>query len=262
MAEISPTRPSLDLTDRVVIVTGGAKGIGKIYSQRLAEAGARVVISDIDKAANEAMAQAIAAAGGQAISQPTDVASPEATQAMAEAAVAKWGRIDGLVNNASLMSVLGRKPWHEIPVDEWDRVMAVNLRGIFLCCLAVYPQMKRQGGGKIVNIASSRVWEGTPNRLHYTTSKAGVVGLTRALAREVGDDNIAVNAISPGFTQSETQLATSSNAHVANRQAVNKAFKRDQVPDDLVGALMFLLSDASNFMTGQTLNVDGGHMMH
>ncbi len=262
MTDISPTHPSLDLTDRVIIVTGGAKGIGKIYSQRLAAAGARVVVADIDKGPNDELTQAIVKAGGAAISQPTDVANPESTQSMAKAAIAKWGRIDGLVNNASLMSVLGRKPWYEIPVDEWDRVMAVNLRGIFLCCLAVYPQMRQQGGGKIVNIASSRVWEGTPNRLHYTTSKAGVVGLTRALAREVGPDNIAVNAISPGFTQSETQMATSSNAHVANRSMVNKAFDRVQVPDDLVGALMFLLSDASNYMTGQTMNIDGGHMMH
>jgi NAD(P)-dependent dehydrogenase (short-subunit alcohol dehydrogenase family) len=181
---------------------------------------------------------------------------------MAQAAIAQWGRIDGLVNNASLMSVLGRKPWHEIPLDEWDRVMTVNLRGIFLCCLAVYPQMKAQGSGKIVNIASNRVWDGTPNRLHYTTSKAGVVGLTRALAREVGGDNITVNAISPGFTQSETQMATTSNAYVANKADETKSLKRAQVPDDLVGALMFLLSDASNFMTGQTMNIDGGQMMH
>jgi len=262
MAEISPTRPSIDLTDRVVIVTGGAKGIGKIYSQRLAEAGAKVVIADIDVEANDAWAKAINDAGGAAISRPTDVSNPAATQAMAKAAIDTWGRIDGLVNNASLMSVLGRKPWHQIPVEEWDRVMAVNLRGIFLCCHAVYPQMKKQGRGKIVNIASSRVWDGTPNRLHYTTSKAGVVGLTRALAREVGEDNIAVNAISPGFTQSETQIANSSNEHIANRTGVNKAFQRPQIPDDLVGALMFLLSDASNYITGQTLNIDGGHMMH
>jgi 3-oxoacyl-[acyl-carrier protein] reductase len=167
-----------------------------------------------------------------------------------------------LVNNASLMSVLARRSWTEIDVEEWDRVMAVNLRGIFLCCRAVYPQMREQGGGKIINIASSRVWEGTPNRLHYTTSKAGVVGLTRALAREVGDDNIAVNAISPGFTMSETQVASSSNQHIANRTALNKCFNRAQVPDDLVGCVMFLLSDASNYVTGQTFNIDGGHMMH
>lgn len=262
MAVISPTRPSLDLTDRVVIVTGGAKGIGKIYSQRLVEAGARVVIADIDKAANDDLADVIVKAGGDAISQPTDVSSPESTAAMAKAAIGKWGRIDGLVNNASLMSVLARRAWFDIPVEEWDRVMAVNLRGIFLCCRAVYPQMKSQGGGKIVNISSGRVWEGTPNRLHYTTSKAGVIGLTRALAREVGDDNIAVNAITPGFTQSETQMASTASAYVGNRAAMNKAFNRVQVPDDLVGALMFLLSDASNYITGQTINVDGGQMMH
>jgi 3-oxoacyl-[acyl-carrier protein] reductase len=262
MAEISPSRPSFDLTDRVIIVTGGAKGIGKVYSERLAAVGARVVVADIDAAANESAAGAIVAAGGAAISQPTDISSPESTRAMAAAAVAKWGRIDGLVNNASLMSVLGRKPWFDIPVEEWDRVMAVNLRGLFLCCLAVYPQMKAQGSGKIVNIASNRVWDGTPNRLHYTTSKAGVVGFTRALAREVGGDNIAVNAISPGFTQSETQMATSSNSYVANKLDETKSFKRPQVPDDLVGAVLFLLSDASNFMTGQTMNIDGGQMMH
>ncbi|HTI86909.1 MAG TPA: glucose 1-dehydrogenase [Alphaproteobacteria bacterium] len=264
MADISSTKPKLDLKDRVIVVTGGAKGIGKVYSTRLAEAGARVVIADIDGEANETLAKAINGAGGQALPRATDVSSPESTQAMADAAAKAFGRIDGLVNNASLMSVLARRSWFEIPVEEWDRVMAVNLRGIFLCCRAVYPQMKKQGGGKIINISSSRVWEGTPNRLHYTTSKAGVVGLTRALAREVGDDNITVNSISPGFTLSETQVANSSNAYVANKAMAlaNKSLKRDQVPDDLVGALLFLLSDMSNYITGQTINIDGGHMMH
>ena len=261
MASISPSHPSLDLTDRVIIVTGGAKGIGKVYSEKLAAANARVVIADIDKGPNDELAKAIVASGGEAISQPTDISSEAATQAMAAAAVAKWGRIDGLVNNASLMSVLGRKPWFEIPLEEWDRVMTVNLRGLFLSCRAVYPQMKAQGAGKIVNIASNRVWDGTPNRLHYTTSKAGVVGFTRALAREVGDDNITVNAVSPGLTMSETQIATTSNSYAGTALAA-KALKRPQVPDDLVGAVMFLLSDASNFMTGQTMNVDGGQMMH
>jgi len=261
MANISPSHPSLDLTDRVIIVTGGAKGIGKVYSEKLAAANARVVIADIDKGPNDELAEAIVASGGEAISQPTDISDEASAQAMAVAAVAKWGRIDGLVNNASLMSVLGRKPWFEIPLEEWDRVMTVNLRGLFLSCLAVYPQMKAQGSGKIVNIASNRVWDGTPNRLHYTTSKAGVIGFTRALAREVGDDNITVNAVSPGLTMSETQIATTSNAY-AGTALGTKALKRPQVPDDLVGAVMFLLSDASNFMTGQTMNVDGGQMMH
>ncbi len=262
MAEISPTKPSLDLDGRVVIVTGGGKGIGKVYSLRLAEAGARVVVADIDQEESDRVAKDIASGGGQAIAQATDVSDRAATERMAGAAIDAFGRIDGLVNNAALMSVLQRRPWHEITVDEWDRVMAVNLRGVFLCCLAVYPQMKKQGKGKIVNIASSRVWTGAPDRLHYTTSKMGVVGLTRALAREVGDDNIAVNAVSPGFTLSETQVAASSNAYLSAKRGESKAFRRPQVPDDLVGAVMFLLSDASNYITGQTLNVDGGRTMH
>ena len=262
MNEISPTRPSLDMTDRVIIITGGATGIGKVYSQRLAEAGAKVVIADIVDEANHALADEINAAGGQALAQTTDVADEAKTKAMAQATMDKWGRIDGLINNASLMSVLGRKPWHEIAADEWDRVMQVNTKGVFLCCLAVYPHMKKQGGGKIVNISSSRVFDGGMWRLHYSASKGAGVVLTRALAREVGEDNICVNSVSPGFTLSETQVANSSNEHMSKRADSTKCFNRDQLPDDLVGAVMFLLSDASNYITGQTINVDGGRSMH
>lgn len=246
---------------KVVIVTGGGTGIGKVYSQRLAEGGARVVLADIAAEASEAVAASIRDAGGEAIAIRTDVIDPDAVQAMVDQTIGKWGRIDGLINNASLMSVLPRGDWFRIPIDEWDRVMAVNLKGIFLCCRAVYPHMKAQGGGRIVNISSSRIWAGNPNRLHYTTSKAGVVGLTRALAREVGDDKIGVNAITPGFTESETQMASSSSNYVAGRDQ-SRCFKRPQYPDDLVGAVMFLISDASAFITGQTINVDGGQAMH
>ena len=246
---------------KVVIVTGGGTGIGKVYSQRLAQAGARVVLADIAGDAADAVAQGIREAGGEAIAIRTDVIDPVAVQAMVDQTIAKWGRVDGLINNASLMSVLERGDWFKIDPDEWDRVMAVNLKGIFLCCRAVYPHMKAQGVGRIVNISSSRIWAGNPNRLHYTTSKAGVVGLTRALAREVGDDKIGVNAITPGFTESETQMASSSANYVAGRD-LSRSFKRPQYPDDLVGAVMFLLSDASAFITGQTINVDGGQAMH
>ena len=262
MAEISPTRPSLDLTDRVIIVTGGATGIGKVYATRLAEAGAKVVLADIVDEANQQLAEELTAAGHRVIARTTDVADQAKTEAMAQAAMDQWGRIDGLVNNASLMSVLGRKPWHEIPADEWDRVMQVNTKGVFLCCRAVYPHMKAQGAGKIVNIASSRIFNGGKWRLHYSASKGAVWVLTRARARELGEDNICVNAVAPGFTLSETQIATSSNEHMAARQQSDKCFQRDQIPDDLVGAVMFLLSDASNFITGQTINVDGGGSMH
>ena len=262
MATISPSRPSLDLTGRVVIVTGGATGIGKVYSQRLAEAGVRVVIADIVHDANEKLAAELAGKGYEVLARTTDVSSPEQTEAMAKAAADKWGRIDGLVNNASLMSALGRKPWHEIPAEEWDRVMQVNTKGVFLCCKAVYPFMKKQGGGKIVNISSNRIYWGGTGRLHYSASKGAVWVLTRALAREVGCDNICVNAVTPGFTLSETQVTTSANQYLAKKQEVDKPLARDQIPDDLVGAVMFLLSDASNYMTGQTINVDGGHSMH
>ena len=252
---------AFSMKDKVVIVTGGGTGIGKVYSQRLAEGGAKVVLADIAAEPSNKLAAEITAKGQHCISVPTDVANAEAVQKMVDATIAKWGRIDGLVNNASLMSVLERRDWFKIEVEEWDRVMEVNLRGIYVCCRAVYPHMKAQGGGRIVNISSGRFWTGSPNRLHYSTSKAGVIGLTRSLATETGDDNIGVNAITPGFTLSETQLATSSHNYVAGRYE-GRCFKRAQEPDDLVGAVWFLLSDASGFMTGQTLNVDGGQAYH
>ena len=256
-----PANERFDLTGRTVIITGGGKGIGKVYAQGFAQAGANVVAADIDGEAAEAVANDIVAKNGAALALRTDVADADSTQAMADATLKRFGAIDVLVNNASLMSVLPRRSWLEIPIEEWDRVMAVNLRGIFLCCRAVFPAMKAQGRGKIVNISSSRVWEGTPNRLHYTTSKAGVIGLTRALSREVAEFGITVNALTPGMTLSETQLATSSGNYVATRVA-GRAIERNQVPEDLVGAVLFLSSPASDFMTGQTINVDGGKAMH
>ncbi len=262
MHENFDARNLASVQDRVIIVTGGGKGIGRVYCEKLAEAGARVVIADIDADANATTAAAIEAAGGTAIPVATDVSDPDATDAMAEATIAAFGRIDGLVNNASLMSVLPRRPWHEIPLDEWDAVMGVNVRGVFLCCRAVFPQMRDQNKGKIVNISSSRFWEGTPNRLHYSTSKAGVIGLTRSLSREVGEFNITVNAITPGFTLSDTQVASSGDYARQNLPDEQRAIRRHQYPEDLVGAVMFLVSDASDYITGQTINVDGGRSMH
>ncbi|MGH6771108.1 MAG: SDR family NAD(P)-dependent oxidoreductase [Xanthobacteraceae bacterium] len=253
--------PRFDLAGRTVIVTGGGKGIGKVYAQEFAKVGAQVVAADIDEAAAKGVAEAIVKDGGAAIGLGIDISSETATQAMAQAALEKFGAIDVLINNASLMSVLARRSWFEIPVEEWDRVMAVNLRGMFLACRAVFPAMKAQQRGKIVNISSSRVFEGSPNRLHYTTSKAGVIGFTRALSREVGEFGITVNAVAPGLTASDTQVASTSGNYLAARSS-GRAIDRVQVPEDLVGAVMFLSSPASDFMTGQTLLVDGGKMMH
>jgi 3-oxoacyl-[acyl-carrier protein] reductase len=250
-----------DLIGRTVIITGGGKGIGKVYSQEFAKAGARVVAADIDGAAATSVAEALTAQGLEAVALTVDISSEESTKSMAQAALDRFGAIEVLINNASLMSVLPRRSWLDISVDEWDRVMAVNLRGMFLSCRAVFPWMKVRGRGKIVNISSSRVWEGTPNRLHYTTSKAGVIGFTRALAREIGEFGITVNAVTPGMTQSETQVQSSSGNYLAARIA-GRAIERVQMPSDLVGTVMFLSSPASDFLTGQTINVDGGKAMH
>ncbi len=255
------SNPRFDIAGRTVIVTGGGKGIGKVYAEEFAKAGAQVVAADIDAAAAKAVADRLAADGHAALGLGVDIANEQAAQAMTQATLDRFGAIDILINNASLMSVLPRRSWLEIPIDEWDRVMEVNLRGTFLCCRAAFPAMKAQGHGKIVNISSSRFFEGTPNRLHYTTSKAGVIGFTRALAREVGAFGITVNAVAPGLTASDTQVQSTSGNYLAARGS-GRAIDRVQVPDDLVGAVMFLASPASDFMTGQTLLVDGGKAMH
>ena len=262
MSSATPTvNPRFDLTGKVVVVTGGGKGIGKVYAQEFAGVGARVVAADIDGDAATGVAAAITQRGGEALGLATDIADPAAVDALTRATLDRFGTVDVLINNASLMSALARRSWLEIPIEEWDRVMAVNLRGMFLTCRAVVPTMRANGHGKIVNISSSRVWEGTPNRLHYTTSKAGVIGFTRALAREVGEWGITVNAVTPGNTQSDTQVGSSEPSYLKGR-IEGRAIARAQVPDDLVGAVMFLASPASDFMTGQTINVDGGRSMH
>jgi 3-oxoacyl-[acyl-carrier protein] reductase len=254
-------RKNMRLKNKVAVITGGGKGLGKVYGNRMAREGAVVIFADIDGDAAQQAAEQIVENGGRAIGLQVDISSEESTKKMAEQAMIAFGTIDILVNNASLMSVLSRRPWYEIPIKEWDRVMAVNLRGMFLCCLAVYPEMKAKKKGKIINISSGRVFDGTPNRLHYTTSKAGVVGFTRSLAREVGEDNICVNAIAPGLTLSDTQVSSSDPSYI-QWQNDKRCFKRNQVPDDLVGAVLFLSSSDSDFMTGQLLNIDGGWNMH
>ncbi len=251
-----------DVAGRIVIVTGGGRGIGRVYSDAFAKAGMRVVLADVYGEEAERVAATIRAAGGEALAVRTDISRPEETQAMAEAAASAFGGIDALVNNASLMSALPRRAWSEIPLEEWDRVMAVDLRGLFLCCRAVYPYLRSRGKGKIVNISSGRVLEGTPNRLHYTTAKAGVIGFTRALARELGPDKINVNVVLPGLTLSDTQVASSAPGYLDDDYNQRRALKRAQVPQDLVGTVLYLLSDASDFVTGQSFVVDGGKVMH
>jgi 3-oxoacyl-[acyl-carrier protein] reductase len=250
------------LKDKVVIVTGGGVGIGKAYAQGLAKEGAKVVVADIQEAEAKKVAADIQQSGGEAIAVSVDVTSPEKTQSMAQAALKRYGRIDALVNNAGLYSALKKKPFMEIDPEEWDRVMSVNVKGLFLCVKAVYPAMQQQGKGKIINISSGTALSGSPFFLHYVSSKAGVIGFTRALAREVGDDNICVNSIMPGLTISgSNQEGVMTAEQLADRRK-RRCLQRDQYPQDLVGTVIFLCSDDSDFMTGQSISVDGGMNMH
>jgi 3-oxoacyl-[acyl-carrier protein] reductase len=246
------------LQDRVAIVTGGGHGIGAAYAKRLAEEGANVVIAELDRDAGERVAAEI---GGVAVR--TDVADEQSARDMARRAIERFGRIDILVNNAAIFHTvpMSRAPFDEIDPGEWDRMMAVNLRGTWFACRAVIPQMRKQRYGKIVNISSGTALKGAGSRIHYVTSKAGILGFTRTLAMEVGKDNICVNCIAPGSTLSEEDPDESI---VKYRQAAasTRALQRLQKPEDLVGTVAFFASADSDFITGQTLVVDGGACMH
>ena len=247
------------LEGKVVVVTGGAKGIGRAYCLAVAGEGARVVAADI--ADPTPTVKEIEARGGQALGVECDVSREPDTQRLAAETVARFGRIDVLVNNAAVYATLRRRSFMEISVDEWDRVMAVNLRGLFLCARAVFPTMKAQGKGTIINIASGTFFRAVPHLIHYTTSKGGVVGFTRSLGRELGDFGIRVNAIAPGFTLSgENEQNISPVQMEANVQT--RMVKRAEVPADIVGTLIFLASDDSDFISGQTILVDGGAGVH
>jgi 3-oxoacyl-[acyl-carrier protein] reductase len=246
------------LQDRVAIVTGGGHGIGSAYARRLAEEGAKIVIAELDGPAGERVAAEL---GGLAVR--TDVSDEASAQEMARRAVERFGRIDVLVNNAAIFATIpmSRAPFDQVDPAEWDRMMAVNLRGTWLACRAVIPQMRKQRYGKIINISSGTALKGSASRIHYVTSKAGILGFTRTLAMEVGKDNICVNCIAPGSTLSEENP---DDAIVRYRQAAasTRALQRVQRPEDLVGAVAFFASSDSDFITGQTLVVDGGACMH
>ena len=240
----------------MIIVTGGANGIGRAYADGFVREGAKVVIADIDEPAARTAAREIGAGGGDALALNVDVADVASTEAMTRATLHRFGRIDGLVNNAAIAIRVKHvnAPMEELPVEEWDRVIAVNLRGPFLCCRAVLPVMKKARYGKIVNIASGTFFKGTPFISNYVASKGGVVGITRSLAREGGDFGITVNCIAPGLTNSDEAMP---DAHWEVR-VPERAIKRVEVPEDLVGAAIFFMSADSDFMTGQTIIIDGG----
>ena len=247
------------LENKVVIVTGGAGGLGRAFALACAGAGARVVCADLNLTGAQESVTLITNQGQQAISLPVNVADEGSTQAMAQAVIERWGQIDVLINNAAIYANLQRKPFWEIETDEWDRVMAVNLKGPWLCAKAVFPHLRQQSG-KIINIASATVYSGSPQWLHYVASKSGVIGMTRVMARELGEYNITVNAIAPGFTLTDASLNLLENA--AQYGVDRGAIKRNAQADDIVGTALYLASPLSDFVTGQTIIVDGGRQFN
>jgi 3-oxoacyl-[acyl-carrier protein] reductase len=247
------------LEDKVAIVTGGGRGLGKVYCLRMAEEGARVVVADIlDREVEETVSE-IKAKGGTAMAVKADVTSEADTQRMAEETVKEFGRIDILVNNAGYYYGMGRKPFYEISSEEWDKAMLVNAKGTWLCCKAVFPYMKQQGKGKIVNLSSETVFSPTKTMIHYVASKAAIIGITRVLAGELGQYSICVNAVAPGFTDTAASRTVDS---IEKFDVSSVPLGRVELPEDVVGSVIFFASDDSDYVSGQTLLVDGGRRVH
>ena len=249
------------LAGRVAIVTGAAQGIGASYARALAAEGAAVMVADLLDGA--AVAQSIVAEGGKAASVKVDVTDAASVQRMVAETVRQFGSLDILVNNAALFATLPPKRFEQIDTAEWDKVMAVNVRGVFECAKAAAPEMRKKKYGKIVNIASGTVFKGAPMLLHYISSKGAVVAMTRCLARELGDDGIRVNSLAPGLTMSEGVLANPAKLGAsAKSNLASRAIKREAVPEDMCGTMLYLCAPESDFVTGQAIIVDGGSVMH
>jgi NAD(P)-dependent dehydrogenase (short-subunit alcohol dehydrogenase family) len=236
------------LDGKAAIVTGGSQGIGRAIAEGLTSEGAEVLIADLNPPSDGIR---------------TDVSSEEDVAAMVSAAVDRFGRLDILVNNAGLYATLPMRPFTEIPLEEWRQVMDVNVASMFLTCRAAVPVMRRQGGGKIVNISSGTPFRGVPFLLHYVTSKGAIVSFTRALAKEVGKDGIHVNCVAPGFTMTEGVKAQPEVIEKLRDVSVAaRTIQRDQLPQDVVGAVVFLCGPGAAFITGQTMVIDGGQYFH
>tara|TARA_R110002110_G_scaffold115008_3_gene285211 strand:+ start:11150 stop:11905 length:756 start_codon:yes stop_codon:yes gene_type:complete len=249
------------LDDKVVVVTGGGRGLGQAYAIEAARLGAKVVAGDVLDCSETV--RRIEKAGGTALGLELDVTRMGTVNAMTESAIDAFGRIDVLVNNAALYGGLTGGRFDMLDEDEWDRTMNVNVKGIWNCCKAVVPHMKTAGGGSIVNVASLAATYGLPFALHYTTSKAAVIGLTRGLARELGRNEIRVNAIAPTavLTEGTSEFFGDKTDGAMETIKQDQSLKRNPTPDDMIGTVMWLASDASGFVTGQTIAIDGGTVM-
>ena len=248
------------LKGKVAVVTGAGSGIGRALATRLAQDGASVVVADI-RGYDVAAAAIAGSTGARTLGLEVDVASEPQVERMAAETVRAFGRLDILVNNAAIFSTLELRPFEKIAAEEWRKVMEVNTLGVFLCCRACVPHMRRGGYGRIINLASGAPLKGVPLFLHYISSKGAVIAMTRGLARELGKDGITVNSLAPGFTLSEGVVQKEDHMKAGERTRATRAIQRDEKPEDLVGAVSFLASADAAFITGQTLVVDGGSAM-
>ena len=251
----------MDFENKVAVVTGAARGLGQAYARHLARRGASIVACDL-RSCDETRS-VVEAEGSECISLETDVTSADSTAAMAAAAVERFGGIDILVNNAALYGSLNFAPFDRLEEDEWDRTMNVNVKGIWQCCKAVVPSMKERDGGSIINISSLAATYGMPNGLHYTASKAAVIGATRGLARELGRFNIRVNSVAPNVVNTDAtgEVFGDKRDKIVEVTLSQQAIRKPLETEDIVGAVLFLASDMSKLTTGQTLMVDGGTVL-
>lgn len=246
-----------DLSGHIVLVTGGGQGIGRTFAKHFAQADAIPVIVDIDEQRAQSVAHEIQSQHGEALALGADVGDEVALQGMVARVMERYGRIDVLINNAAIFSTLRMRPFDEIPAEEWRHVLDININGVFNCCRAVVPAMRKARRGRIINMGSGAVTMGRPNYLHYITSKSALTGMSRSLARELGSFGITVNTILPGatFTEVERETVTPEQKEQIIAQ---QCIPRPETPEDLAGTVMFLASDAAAFVTGQAITVDGG----
>ena len=252
------------LKDKVAIVTGSARGMGRVFALRFAKEGAKLTVCDILDC--KPVAEEIKAAGGEVLALKTDVTSEKDTAEMARKTFERFGRIDILVNNAAIIGTIETKdfvkPVEEIVSADWDKILAVNIKGVFLSSKAVIPYMKKQGGGKIVNMASTVAFSGLPHFIHYSTSKGGIVTMTRGLARALGEFNINVNAVAPGLIMTEAMQGAYTPEFYQELVATKQLIRKNVEPEDVANAVLFMASDEADKITGQTLAVNAGEYLH
>ncbi|MGW2169514.1 SDR family NAD(P)-dependent oxidoreductase [Streptomyces sp. NPDC001705] len=242
---------------RVVVVTGAAQGIGRELARQFAAAGAFAVVADLDIDKADTVVKEIQDAGGVGLAAEVDVADESSVLAMVDTVMKEWGRVDVLINNASIFATITKGPFDEIPLEQWEQVLKVNVTGSYLCVRAVASHMRAAGFGRIINVSSDAVTRGVGNYLHYVTSKSAVIGMTNSLARELGSHGITVNCVRPGMVTTEVERNQSAEARA--RAASLQCIPRNMVPTDLVGVMFFLATPASAFVTGQTIACDGGY---